>query len=173
LLSPGSGGTRRQMTGATLGVRAGYRATRVFALELYGDVGRLADSYVLAPSTAESSTSVVHWQLTPALRFATMGAVRFTGATGFGVHGLVAQADLQTGAGTAAKGLTIEGSGVAASWLLDLGMQVDLAALFLEAAAFFDVHGVGTTRDNGSDQRMFLSSPGTRAGVRVGVGIPF
>lgn len=167
------GGTKRQFTGVALGVRAGYRASRVFALELYGDVGRLEDSYTITSVAAESSTTVVHWQVTPMLRFATIGAVRFTAATGIGAHGLIVDADIRTGTGTAAKSFTSKGSGVAASWLVDLGMQFDVGSLFLEAVAFFDMHGVGTTRDDGTNQRTFLSSPGTRAGIRAGLGIQF
>jgi hypothetical protein len=66
-----------------------------------------------------------------------------------------------------------KGSGVAASWLLDMGMQLDVGPLFLEGVAFFDMHGVGTTRDNDTNERLLYSSPGTRAGVRIGLGIQF
>ena len=79
------------------------------------------------------------------------------------------------GSGTATTALraTKKGSGVAASWLVDLGMQIDVGSLFLEGAVFLDLHGVGTTREDASNERMFLSSPGTRAGIRLGLGIPF
>jgi hypothetical protein len=169
----GAGGTKRPFTGGAVGVRAGYRASRVFALELYGDVGQLKETYQIAGAELESSTTVVHWQITPMLRFATLGGVRFTAATGFGAHGLIVDADIHTGTATAAKSFTRKGSGVAASWLVDLGMQFDLGPVFLEAVAFFDMHGVGTARDDDTNQRFFLSSPGTRAGLRVGLGISF
>lgn len=173
ILGERSGGTKRPFTGGSFGLRAGYRASPVFALELYGDVGRLSESYALTPAAAQSSTDVVHWQLAPLLRFATLGSVRFTAAMGFGVHGLIVDADIRTGSGATARSSTLKGSGVAASWLGDIGMQLDIGPLFLEAVAFFDMHGVGTTRENDSNQRMFLSSPGTRAGLRAGLGIPF
>jgi hypothetical protein len=99
--------------------------------------------------------------------------VRFTVATGIGAHGLSVDADVNRGAGITAKSRSRNGSGVAASWLVDLGMQLDVGRLFLEAVAFFDMHGVGTTRDDATNERMFLSSPGTRAGLRAGLGIPF
>lgn len=173
VLGERSDGAKRQFTGGAVGVRGGYRVTRIFALELYGDVGRLEDDYTITSATAESSTTVVHWQITPMVRFATVGKVRFTAATGFGAHGLVVDADINTGAAAAAKSFTRKGSGVAGSWLLDLGLQIDVGSLFLEAVAFFDMHGVGTTRDSDTNERMFLSSPGTRTGLRVGLGIPF
>jgi hypothetical protein len=173
VLGERTGGTKRQLTGAGVGGRAGYRASRVFALELYGDVGQLKDTYVIAGAGGESSIDVVHWQLTPMVRFATIGSVRFTVATGFGAHGLIVDADLTTGTGATGSSFKRKGSGVAASWLVDLGMQLDVGSLFIEAMAFFDMHGVGTTRETETNQRMFLSSPGTRAGVRAGLGIQF
>ena len=169
-----AGGTKRSFTGGTFGVRVGFRLSRVLALELYGDVGQLKESYALTAQAAESSTKIVHWQLTPMLRFATSGSFRFTVASGFGVHGLSLAADLVTGTGTAAMSKTIKGTGTSASWLVDLGMQLDIGSvLFLEAVAFFDMHGVGSTRDEVTNQRLMLSSPGTRAGIRAGLGIQF
>jgi hypothetical protein len=168
-----SGGTKRQFTGVAFGMRAGYRLSRVLAVELYGDVGQLSGSYAISSGAEESRVRVVHWQVAPMLRFATAGVVRFTVATGIGAHGLSVEADINRGAGTAATSRSRNGSGVAASWLVDLGMQLDVGRLFLEAVAFFDMHGVGTTRDDATNERMFLSSPGTRAGLRAGLGIPF
>ena len=173
ILGEAAGGTPRSFTGGTFGVRAGYRVSRAFALELYGDVGQLKETYAITAQAAESSTKILHWQLTPVVRFATSGLVRFTVASGFGVHGLAVDSDINTRSGTAAMSKSLKGSGVAASWLVDLGIQVDLGTLFLEAVAFFDMHGVGTTREEQSRERMILSSPGTRAGVRAGLGIQF
>ena len=172
-LGENAGGTKRAFTGASIAVRAGYRASRSFALELYADGGQISESYMISPSTTESTTKIVHWQVTPMLRFATIGPVRFTTATGFGVHGLVVNADIATTSLGKTTTTTHKGSGVSASWLVDLGMQFDVGSLFLEAVAFFDMHGVGTTRDNDTDARLLYSSPGTRAGVRAGLGIQF
>lgn len=168
-------GAKRAFTGASVGVRVGYRASRSFALELYGDVGQISETYAIAPATAESTTKILHWQLTPMLRFATIGWIRFTTATGVGVHGLSVDADVTTqkGAATTAMRTTHKGSGISASWLVDLGMQIDVGSLFLEGAAFFDMHGVGSTRDDTTNERLLYSSPGTRAGIRVGLGIQF
>jgi len=167
-------GTRRQFTGGAAGVRVGYRLSRVVALELHGEVGQLSDKYKIGNASSDSTTKVLHWQLTPLVRFTTIGTVRFTGATGFGVHGLSVNADIATGTATSSTSTsTTKGSGVAASWLVDLGLQIDVGSLFLEGAVFVDMHGVGTTRESASNERMFLSSPATRAGIRLGLGIPF
>ena len=171
-------GAKRAFTGASLGVRAGYRASRSFALELYADVGQVSETYMISPATTESTTKILHWQVTPMLRFATVGWIRFTTATGFGVHGLVVDADIATKMTSSTMPATTSrathtGSGVSASWLVDLGMQFDVGPLFLEAVAFFDMHGVGTTRDDVTNERLLYSSPGTRAGIRVGLGIQF
>jgi hypothetical protein len=172
-LGENAGGKPRAFAGASVGVRAGYRASRSFALELYADVGQVTETYTLAQTTAESTTKVLHWQVTPMLRFATIGAIRFTTATGVGVHGLSVDADIATPSGATTTRKTHKGSGVSASWLVDLGMQFDVGPLFLEAVAFFDMHGVGTTRDDDTNERLLFSSPSTRAGVRAGLGIPF
>jgi hypothetical protein len=164
------GGSKRTFTGGAVGVRAGYRVSKPFALELYGGVGQVGASYTIAPGAlGESSTTVLHWQLTPGLRFATAGSVRFTMAMGLGLQGLFVDAEIFSATGL----LRVRGTGLSASWLGDAGMQLDVGSLFLEAVGFVDVHGVGTTRDNSTDQRMLLSSPSTRAGLRVGLGIPF
>ncbi len=174
-LGEGAAGAKRAFTGASFGVRAGYRVSRSFALELYGDVGQVSETYAISPATKESKTKILHWQLTPMLRFATIGWIRFTTGTGVGVHGLSVDADIATKntVTMATTQATHKGSGVAASWLVDLGMQFDVGPLFLEGVAFFDMHGVGTTRDDTTNARLFYSSPGTRAGIRVGLGIQF
>jgi hypothetical protein len=172
-LGENAGGTKRAFTGASFGVRAGYRASRSFALELYADVGQVTETYAISPATTESTTKIIHWQVTPMLRFATIGPIRFTTATGVGVHGLSVDADVATKSLSTTTKANHKGSGVSASWLVDLGMQFDVGPLFLEAVAFFDMHGVGTTRDDATNERLLYSSPGTRAGVRAGLGIQF
>jgi hypothetical protein len=173
VLGESATGTKRAFTGASLGLRAGYRASRSFALELHADVGQVSDTYTIPTATTESTTKIIHWQVTPMLRFATIGWIRFTTATGIGVHGLVVNADVATKTGSTTATVTHKGSGVSASWLVDLGMQFDVGSLFLEAVAFFDMHGVGTTRDDTTNERLLYSSPGTRAGIRAGLGIQF
>jgi hypothetical protein len=179
ILGEPAGGVPRTFTGGSLGVRFGYRLSRAFAFELHGEAGQLKDTYTIRGATAESETKVVHWQLTPGLRFTTIGPVRFTAATGLGLHGLSVDAKINTTM-TTATGTTVaampvdrKGSGVSASWLVDLGIQFDVGSLYLEAVAFFDMHGVGTTREETSNARMFLSSPGFRGGLRAGLGISF
>jgi hypothetical protein len=168
------GGTKRSFTGGSFGLRGGYRLTRVFSIELHGQFGQLKDTYPIGTSSKESETQVIHWQLTPALRITTIGPLRFTASTGVGLHGLSVSSDINT-VNTAGVPVpqTFKGSGVAASWLVDLGLQFDVGSLFLEAATFFDMHGVGTTREEVTNARMFLSSPGFRGGIRGGLGIQF
>jgi len=173
ILAEPAGGRSRPFTGGTFGVRVGYRVSRVFALELYGDVGQLKESYAISALAAESSTKVVHWQLTPLVRFATSGSFRFTVASGVGVHGVSVNANINTGSGTAAMSKIVKASGVSASWLTDLGMQLDAGPLFIEAVGFFDMHGVGSVREEVSNERLLLSSPATRIGIRAGLGINF
>jgi PEGA domain len=173
ILGERSGGSKRNFNGASLGVRAGYRLGKNFALELFGEFGKADASYVIDSAKTETSTNVLHWQLTPGVRFSTPGGIRFVGGMGVGVHGQLVDADVVTLDGATTNARTVKGIGVSASWLGDLGIQVDVGSLFLEALGFLDVHGVGTTRDKVTDQRIFLSSPSTRGGIRIGVGIPF
>jgi hypothetical protein len=52
-------------------------------------------------------------------------------------------------------------------------MQIDIGSVFLEIVGVFDTYGVGTTRDDSTNDRFFLASPSTRGGVRVGLGLQF
>ena len=167
-------GTKRPFAGASIGVRAGHRMSRGVAFELFGNVGQTGSTYTLSGDGAESSTKVTHWEVVPAVRFATNGTVRFTVATGFGLHGSIVSADLHT---LDDKGQAVtasaKGSGLSATWLVDLGLQIDIGPLFLEIAGNFDTYGVGTTRDDGTNARFFLESPSTRGGLRGGLGFQF
>ncbi len=155
-------------------MRGGYRLGKNFALELHGEVGQVGSTYTITEATkGESSTKVIHWQLTPGLRFSTPGGIRFIGAMGVGLHGQVVDASIVTTEGTVTATRNVKGSGVSASWLGEVGIQFDVGPLFIEGTGFLDVHGVGTTRDDATNQRLFLSSPSTRSGIRLGLGIPF
>jgi hypothetical protein len=167
------GGSKRTFTGAAVGARGGYRLWKNFALEVQGEIGQVGATYRIADSSLlESSTRVVHWQFTSGLRFTTGGSFRFTTGLGFGVHGLSVSAQVFP-ADRLSNSVNMSGSGLSASGLGDMGMQLDVGAIFLEAVGFVDVHGVGAVREDATNQRMFLSSPSTRAGVRIGLGIPF
>lgn len=166
-------GTKRSFTGASIGARAGYRVSRGLAFEILGSAGQTGSSYAISEAAAESSTKVTHWELVPGLRFATNGPVRFTLGTGVGVHGMIVSADIHTATGLAGMQTTHKGSGISATWLVDLGMQIDIGSMFLEISGVFDTYGVGTTRDDSTDDRFFLASPSTRGGLRVGVGFQF
>jgi len=167
------GGTKRSFAGGSLSVRGGYRVSRLFALEAYGEVGQLSESYTIGSAVTNSDTKLTHWQLTPVLRFSTTGPVRLTIGSGFGVHGFVADADIHISALSTGTNASHKGSGVSASWLADVGIQFDVGPIFLEAVVLGDVHGVGTVRDDATNERMLLSSPGTRIAVRAGLGISF
>lgn len=175
VLDEQAGGSQRNFTGAAFAVRGGYRLSRYFALELYGDVGQVSEKYAIANIAVTSETKVLHWQVTPGVRFATTGSVRFMLASGIGLHGLSVQAEIRAKRGVNDPEMTSshKGTGLSAAWLNDIGMQIDIGSLFLEGAAFFTLHGVGTARDKDTGDRFFYSSPGFRAGVRVGLGIPF
>lgn len=166
------GGSKRNFTGASAGVRGGYRFSRYFALEVFGDVGQVSTEYTIG-TASESTTKVLAWQLMPMARLTTGGAIRFVAGMGVGIQGLSVTADVATADATSSKSVTYKGSGLSSAWLADMGMQFDVGSLFLEGVGFIDVHGVGTTRDDSTNQRLFLSSPSTRTGVRIGLGIPF
>jgi hypothetical protein len=167
---PAPYGSRRGFGGLALGGRAGYMVTRTFAVEGLFEFGAVAAKYQLRPDDdVDTRTSVGHWQLTPMLRFMTPGKIRFTAATGFGVHGLVVESKVAQRGNT----LTKNGSGVGFSWLTDAGMQFGVGPLFLEVALFLNVHGVGAVRDDDPPEaRFFYASPATRGGLRVGLVIP-
>lgn len=163
-------GTRRGFFGAAVGVRGGYRLTKVISGELLAEVGTLTAKYKVKETDAlEATTAIAHWQLTPMLRVSTIGRFRFVAGTGFGVHGEAVNAKLVRGPQTVEK----KGSGVGLSWLIDAGAQIDAGPIFLEGALFFDVHGVGAVRDRETDERFLQASPATRIGFRLGLGIPF
>jgi hypothetical protein len=163
-------GTTRTFSGGGLGVRGGYRFTPMVAVELHAEVGSVRESYRVRPSDAVASeTSVAHFVLAPMLRFSTRGRARFTAASGVGVRHTSLEATLARADATESR----KGAGVAASWLVDAGVQVDAGSLFLEGVLFADLHGVGSVRDEVSDARLLLVSPALRVGARVGLGIPF
>jgi hypothetical protein len=165
-------GTKRSFTGAAIGARAGYRVSRGLAFEILGSVGQTGSTYQISVQATDSTTKVTHWELVPALRFATNGPVRFTLATGVGLHGMIVSADIHTTTGLTDTS-THKGSGLSATWLVDLGMQFDIGPVFLEFVGVFDTYGVGTTRDDSTNDRFFLASPSTRGGVRAGLGLQF
>jgi hypothetical protein len=173
VLGEHAGGTKRSFSGAAVGVRAGYRVSRGFGFEAIGGVGQTGATYAITNAAGQSSTTVTHWEVVPALRFATNGPVRFTVGTGVGVHGTFVSADIKTAGGLTGMHSTHKASGLSATWLVDLGMQIDIGPVFLELAGIFDTYGVGTVRDDTTHDRFFLASPSTRGGLRVGLGLQF
>lgn len=164
------GGTLRDMRGGAGGARLGYRLSRFFALEAHAEAGGLVATYrVRATDARDTEALATHGQLTPALRFSTVGHVRFTAATGVGVHGTTLAVRVPDGANTTTR----KGTKVSGSWLLDFGAQVDAGPVNLEGVIFFDVNGSAGVRDGASDERMVLSSTAARVGLRLGVGFAF
>jgi hypothetical protein len=163
-------GERRPFVGVALGGRVGYLFAKTFAIEGLLEVGGMNARYKIHPTDQlESETTIAHWQLTPMLRFVSPGKVRFTAATGFGLHGLGVESKLSQPGST----LTKTGSGAGFSWVADAGMQFDVGPLFLEGALFLNVHGVGPARDDDPpEDRFFYASPAARGGLRLGLGIP-
>lgn len=169
-------GRRRTFTGGAFGVRGGVRLSRFFAAELYADVGLATAKYKLPASNSgetlvsqESETRITHFQVTPGLRFSTAGKVRFTTATGVGLHGNAISASLARSSPTQED---VDGSSLTASWLMDAGVQFDVGSLILEGAGFVDVSGIGSVRDDDGN-RLLLDSPAARLGVRFGLGFSF
>lgn len=170
---PPTHGTRRDLGGGSLGGRIGFFFDKTLSLEGIAELGSVNTSYRLRPTDAtDSRTRIVHWQLAPMLRLTLPREkkVRFTAATGLGLQGRSVETTLAGSGATATK----EGRGVGWTWLFDAGAQFELTPVFLEAALFFDVHSVKSVRDDAASAARFLySSPATRVGLRVGVGIPF
>lgn len=167
-------GAKRSFSGASIGVRGGIRVSRGVAFELLGSVGQTGSTYAISNAAKDSSAKLTHWELAPVLRFATNGVVKFTVGTGIGVHGSIVSADIHVidPQGRDMQN-TYKGSGISATWLVDLGLQIDIGPTFLEIAGIFDTYGVGTTRDNDTNERFFLESPSTRGGLRIGLGFQF
>jgi hypothetical protein len=165
------GSRRSNFVGVSVGGRFGYLLTKMFAIEALVEAGGLKAKYEIRPSDPrESETNVAHFQLTPMARFLTPGKVRFTAATGFGLHALGVETKIAEQGSTRTK----KGSGLGFSWLIDMGVQADAGPLFLEAALFLNVHGTGPVRDDDPpEDRLLYASPATRGGLRVGLGIPF
>ncbi|MDB4945094.1 MAG: hypothetical protein JWP97_4628 [Labilithrix sp.] len=172
LLQERPGGSRHAYTGGAFLLRFGYHLDDYIAVEAHGEIGQMRTTYHLGDSADESSSRVLQWQLAPGLRFTTTGPLRLTVGTYFGIHGQSVTTEVAA-ASNGAPAHTYRGGGVSVSWLGDLGVQIDVGSLFLELVGFLDVHGVGTTREDVTDLRMFYSSPSTRVGARLGLGIPF
>lgn len=163
-------GERRGFTGLSIGARGGYRWSKWIATEVSFEAGALTSKYKIAPADVrDTETNVTMTRLLPVLRFTTPGRVRFTGGAGFGLANTQVEAKIPTGASTA----TQKGSGLGMSWLLDAGMQFDAGPVFMEGVLFADVHGTGAVKDDDDDRRYLQASPAVRAGLRLGLGIPF
>ncbi len=166
--------TRKAGVGISVGARGGYFFTRMLAGELFVQAGGGTVKYQLRPQDVqESEVMFGHWQVTPMLRFVSPGKLRFTMGSGFGIYGTSLNGKIVQESAQLTNKVDKKGSGVAASWLIDAGLQVEAGPIFIEAALFLDIHGIGTVRDSVEDRRMLQSSPGARGGLRLGLGIPF
>lgn len=172
-------GTKRQVSGYTLGARGGYRFSRFFAFELLGEYGSGNIDYTLAKNTGGSDTTVWHWQITPSIRFTTIGKARFTVGGGLGLAGTGVDATLRPPPPAPSTPATIDrksDSTIGATTMFDVGFQADTGPVFLFLTLFAEFRGVkGLNADVGDkkDQAMLMSSPATRGGAHFGIGIPF
>jgi hypothetical protein len=178
-LSPATGetspdGTKRNTGGASVGARFGLGLGRNVALELQSDFGGTGGTYHLRDTdTVDTKLRIFHWQLTPGIRLSSTGPVRFTTGMGFGIHGLSATLTEPTSPDPNSV-VTRKANGTAFSWFFDLGLQFDAGPVFFETLLFLDTHGVGPVRDEAPPYDRFLfSSPATRGGLRLGLGVPF
>jgi hypothetical protein len=178
--APTASGLRKTYGGGSLGGRVGFLLSKLFAIEGFVEVGVAGTTLDPAVSGGNKvKSTIAHWMVMPMLRFQTPGKVRFAAGTGVGVHGIsMKQAEQLTSAnalgGTnTSTGKTTDAAGIAFAWLVDAGVQFDLGPLFLEAALFLNLHGVGPVEEDASNRRALLASPAVRSGLRVGLGIPF
>lgn len=162
-------GRRRTITGGSFGLHGGYRFSRWFSAELHADMGFSNAKYDRGVAdTIETETHVDHWQLVPMIRFATAGKVRLTTGAGAGVQHLSLDSRVYENPGTR----DVRGSGTAFTWLLDIGMAVDVGPVFLEGVFMGSLVDTKPVRDD-QGRRLLLDSPGTRIGFRLGLGVPF
>jgi len=162
-------GTRRALGGGSIGGRFGFFFAKSLSAEVFAELGAVDARYRARPSdVSDSRTRVVHFELAPMLRLTLPHdtKVRFTAATGFGLQGRGVRTELARSGTTETK----EGRGAGWTWLLDAGVQIEIAPVFLEAALFVDVHGLQSVRDDTDGARFLYASPATRGGLRVGVG---
>jgi hypothetical protein len=170
---PAPDGTKRNTTGASVGARFGIDLRRQLALELQTDCGWTGDTYHLRDAdTVDTKARLFHWQLTPGLRFSSSGPVRFTSGMGFGIHGVTAIVTEPTP--SSPNTVDRKAHGTAFSFFLDVGVQFDVGLVWIETLLFLDTHGVGPVRDEAApNDRFIFSSPATRGGLRLGLGVPF
>jgi hypothetical protein len=179
--APTASGLRKAYGGGSLGGRVGFLLSKLFAIEGFVEVGVAGTT--LDPSAVSGGnkvkSTIAHWMVMPMLRFQTPGKVRFVAGTGVGVHGISMKQEEQLtssnaiGGTNVSTGKTTDAAGIAFAWLVDAGAQFDLGPLFLEAALFLNLHGVGPVEEDASKRRALLASPAVRSGLRVGLGIPF
>jgi hypothetical protein len=178
--APTASGLRKAYGGGSLGGRVGFLLSKLFAIEGFVEVGVAGTT--LDPTVTGGNkwkSTIAHWMVMPMLRFQTPGKVRFVAGTGVGVHGISMKQEEQLttsnalGGTNSSTGKTTDAAGIAFAWLVDAGAQFDLGPLFLEAALFLNLHGVGPVEEDASNRRALLASPAVRSGLRVGLGIPF
>lgn len=168
--APTEEGLRRVYPGVSIGGRFGFLANRYLAVEGMAELGLAVNT--IKPATGvgpELQSTISHWVLMPAIRFQTPGKVRFMSGMGLGLQGLSLKNEPRDGA----LGATTEAGGVAFAWLIDAGAQFDVGPIFMEAAVFLNLHGVGSVEEDVSGRRALLASPAFRSGLRVGLGMPF
>lgn len=160
----------RALPGLLVFGKVGRRVTPIFLVELFGELGVSQTGSYGAPRWPQDAAqvSVAHLAVGPMVRFQSKGDFRVIGGTGAGLLYEFVSADLPQDAVTLKQ---VRGSGFAGTWLSELGVAWETGkSIVLEAGAFVNLYGVGGPKDELSGDRLFLSSPGFRAGGRAGLG---
>ncbi len=164
--------TERGFNGLLLNARGGRDFGKFFSLEAFLEVGGAKPaSWKTGSVPAQTSVdaTIAYGAIGPEFRVHSPGkVVRVILGTGFGLEGVSVTVNDPPGSSQTKKGGGVEGL-----WLLEGGGQFRLGSrMFIESDLFFDVSGDGSIKDNtDSSKRYFVSSPLTRAGLRLFFGL--
>jgi hypothetical protein len=159
-------GKKRSFVGVGLSLRLGRQLSRYFSVEGLGELGTMNsdDYFPKSQPNVRATVSTLHWVLAPVVRFHTPGDVKLIAGLGLGVMGQGAQARV---------GLKeVSGGGVGGMAFFELGMEIQLPRLFVQAVLFGDVHDMSKVKDN-AGQTLFDDRSASRAGLRISLGYPF
>jgi hypothetical protein len=159
-------GKKRGFVGVGLSLRLGRQLSRYFSVEGLAELGTMNsdDYFPKSQPNIRATVATQHWVLAPAIRFHTPGEVKFIAALALGLMGQGAQARV---------GLKdVSGSGAGGMALFELGMEVQLKRVFVQAVLFADVHDLSKVKDS-TGQVLFDDRSAGRGGLRISLGYPF
>ncbi len=161
-------GQPRGFGGATFTLKLGRKLGRVLMLEMLGEIGAYGVNQYNDPAGKQAHITITNWIVGPELRLHSRGTVRFVGGAGAGIEGQKTDASLSLH--TADPGSTeVSGSGTSGMFLLEAGVEFTAGRVLFDISGVADVHGIGSAED-GSGNRLYLSSPAGRLGLRLLVG---